>query len=83
MCIRDRNRWGYTNIGVPGEYVLQYLGFFQPRTRRYDLGDDDSYRYEVIDTWAMTITDAGIHQGAHEVELPGRAHMAVRLTRVR
>ncbi len=78
----DLTRWGYATTGVPGEYVLQYLGFLQPRTRRFELGADDSYRYEVIDTWAMTITDAGIHQGPHDVDLPGRPYMAVRLTRV-
>jgi hypothetical protein len=81
--LADLTRWGYTTTGVRGEYVLQYLGFFQPRTRRFDLGEGETYRYEVIDTWAMTITDAGTHEGPHDVELPGRPYMAVRLTRVR
>src|SRR4029450_5478430 len=29
----EMTAFGYATGGVPGEYVLQYLGFFQPRTR--------------------------------------------------
>ena len=43
---------------------------------------DENWRVEVIDTWNMTITDAGVHSGKFRIALPGREYMAVRLTRV-
>jgi uncharacterized protein (DUF3820 family) len=37
---------------------------------------------EVIDTWNMTITDAGRHQGRFKIDLPGHEYMAVRIQAV-
>ena len=34
---------------------------------------------EVIDTWNMTIEEAGVFRGKFTVTLPGRPYMAVRL----
>ena len=41
-----------------------------------------SYRVEVIDTWEMTITDAGVHSGKFRIPLPGKEYMAIRLIQV-
>ena len=69
----------------------------QPTGRNYTVEAGASYRVEVIDTWRMTVEDAGIAKaelipkgefGAAEgagrlhVRLPGRQYMAVRLTKV-
>jgi hypothetical protein len=75
-------RSGHPTAGVRGQYVLQYLGFFQPRSRAFELPADEPYRFEVIDTWNMTIEEAGIQSGSCSVDLPGRPHMAIRITRV-
>ena len=69
--------WG----GVAGKVRVGYFGFNRPRFRNVILEDGD-WRAEVIDTWNMTVEDAGIHRGQVRVELPGRTYMAVRLTRV-
>jgi predicted Fe-Mo cluster-binding NifX family protein len=44
--------------------------------------DNSQYHVEVIDTWNMTIADAGIHQGKFTIELPGREYMAIRIRKV-
>jgi hypothetical protein len=75
-------RLGYPTAGTAGEYVLQYLTFFQPRWRTFEFPVGEPYRFEVIDTWNMTIEDAGVQSGACRVELPGRPYMAIRITRV-
>ena len=74
--------WGYPTAGVAGEYYLQYLGFYQPCWRTLQLPPQQAYLVEVIDTWNMTIADAGVHKGTCRVELPGRPYMAVRATLV-
>jgi hypothetical protein len=73
---------GYPTAGEAGQYYLQYLGFSQPRQRTMQLPAGESYQVDVIDTWNMTISDAGVHGGDFTVELPGRAFLAVRLIRV-
>ncbi|MCL2461599.1 MAG: DUF5605 domain-containing protein, partial [Defluviitaleaceae bacterium] len=64
----------------PGCYLI-YIGINRPTSKRFRLGDDVSYKAEVIDTWNMTVEDAGIHKGNFSVQLPGREYMAVRLTK--
>jgi len=76
------SRWGYPTAGVEGQYYLQYLGFFQPRSQTFELPEQERYRYEVIDTWEMTITDHGAHAGPHRVDLPAKPHLAIRITRL-
>lgn len=63
----------------PKPYSLWYYGFQRPSFRDFHIDDVTWYHVDVIDTWNMTITDGGIHQGRFRVPLPGREYMAVRL----
>ncbi|MBM7582115.1 hypothetical protein JOD02_000972 [Caldicoprobacter guelmensis] len=45
-----------------GEYYLIYYGFNRPSFRRFYFDDNTKYKVEIIDTWNMTITDAGIYK---------------------
>lgn len=63
-------------------YRLYYFGNFRPSFRQYCFDQTHRYRAEVIDTWEMTITDAGTFRGKFQVDLPGKEYMAVRITRV-
>ena len=65
-----------------GEYYLDYQGFNRPSFRIYHFDDVHIYKVDVIDTWNMTITDAGVHQGRFTIKLPGREYIAVRIRRV-
>ena len=62
-----------------GEYEIHYYGFGRPSFR--DFQKEGSWRAEVIDTWEMTVTDAGVHTGKFRIPLPGKEWMAIRLTR--
>ena len=64
------------------KYRLVYLGFGQPAFRRFYFDDSHDYAVEVIDTWEMTITPAGVHRGRFRIELPGKPYMAIRITRM-
>ncbi len=64
------------------DYELHYYSFGRPSSREFEFGEDEKFRIEVIDTWNMTVTDAGVHSGYTKVELPGREYMAIRLVRV-
>jgi len=74
--------------GVPespahqGAHYLDYYGFYRPGFRRFYFDDTTKYQVEVVDTWNMTITDAGIHQGRFTIELPGREYMAIRIRKI-
>lgn len=65
-----------------GTYYLDYQGFNRASFRNYHFDDEHEYQVDVIDTWNMTITDSGIHQGKFTVKLPGREYMAVRIWKV-
>ena len=69
-------------FGAAQPLYLHYYGFGRPSFRDFHVDDVTPYRAEVLDTWNMTVTDAGVHTGAFRVALPGREYMAVRLTRV-
>lgn len=75
-------------VGVPdtpmyqGGYEIHYYGFGRPSFRDFHKEEDVSYRVEVIDTWKMTITDAGVHSGKFRISLPGKEYMAIRLIQV-
>lgn len=60
-------------------YRIYYFSFMRPSLRDFTWADDTSYRVEVIDTWNMTITDAGVHRGTFRIQLPGRPYIAVRI----
>ena len=67
-------------IPVTG-YEIHYYGFGRPSFRNFVKPAGENWRVEVIDTWNMTITDAGVHSGKFRIALPGHEYMAVRLTR--
>lgn len=65
----------------PGGYEIHYYGFGRPSFRDF-IKPEGQWKAEIIDTWEMTVTDAGVHSGKFRVQLPGKEYMAVRLTRV-
>lgn len=58
---------------------LFYYSFMRPSFRDYWFDDVNEYTVEVIDTWNMTIENAGTFRGKFRVNLPGREFMAVRV----
>ena len=60
-------------------YRLYYYSFMRPSFRTFFLDEDTPYRAETIDTWNMTVTDAGIRRGRFRIDLPARPYMAVRI----
>ncbi len=69
-------------VDAPEDYRIHYLGICQPKYRMLILPEDGDYEVEIIDTWNMTITPAGVHRGATRIELPGNQYMAIRARRV-
>ena len=69
-------------VDAPEDYQIHYLGICQPKYRMLALPEDGDFEVEVIDTWNMTITSAGIRRGATRIELPGNQYMAIRIKRV-
>jgi hypothetical protein len=68
--------------GVEGEYYLTYLWDRQHTNQTYKLPDGISFKAEIIDTLAMTVTPvAGTLSGAVDIPLPIRPYLAVRVTR--
>jgi len=63
-------------------YYLYYYGFNRPCKRTFMMDAAHTYRVEVIDTWEMTIQDAGVHNGTFTIELPRKSYMAIRIRRV-
>ncbi|MBQ8088232.1 MAG: DUF5605 domain-containing protein [Clostridia bacterium] len=61
---------------------LYYYGFARPSYRDFHFAEDERWHVQVIDTWNMTVRDAGVHSGAFRIELPGREYMAIRLDRI-
>jgi len=65
------------------EAYLFYFDFHQPLYYDFPLPEKESYRAELIDPWAMTITPvAGKFSGKSQLKLLGKPYMAVRFTRV-
>ncbi|MEV6345633.1 DUF5605 domain-containing protein [Actinoplanes sp. NPDC051851] len=70
--------WG----GVPGRYLVGYVGFSRPRHRNVFL-PEGRFRVDVVDTWNMTVESLpGTYESAVLVPLPARQFMAIRLVRV-
>ena len=63
-------------------YYLIYYGIMQPREALVEVDRDTDFRVERIDTWNMTVEDAGVHRGRMRIPMPGRQYMALRLRRV-
>lgn len=77
-------------VGVPdgaagmmggGGYEIHYYGFGRPSFRDFRK-TEGQWKAEVIDTWEMTVADAGVHSGKFRVQLPGKEYMAVRLIKI-
>ncbi len=62
------------------DYLLVYFGIKCPSFRNINMGDDRTYHVEIIDTFDMTITDAGYIKGWTKVALPGKPFIALRIT---
>jgi hypothetical protein len=78
------NPWDFS-FAVPetgGGYYIAYFGNSQPKSRDLYFDGTAEYKVEVIDTWEMTVTDAGIHKGKMRVELPGKRYMAIRAIKI-
>ena len=63
-------------------YRLIYLGFARPSYMWFRYDESGEYKAEVIDTWNMTVENAGVHKGRFKITLPGREYMAIRIRRV-
>ena len=64
------------------DYIIVYLDIRQPNHYYFHFDDDTDYRVEVIDTWDMTITDAGTHRGKMRINLPGKRYIAIRFKKI-
>lgn len=63
-------------------YHLYYYSFMRPSFREFDLPESPKWKVEILDTWEMTITEAGIFSGHFRVDLSGKPYMAIRMTRL-
>lgn len=63
-------------------YELHYFGASRPSFQIFSLPEGEKYQIDIIDTWNMTVHDAGIHSGRTRIELPGHEWMAVRLKKI-
>ena len=63
------------------DYYLIYYSFMRPSFREYYFDDTTEFELRILDTWNMTVTDAGIVKGKFRVELPGKPYMAIQLKR--
>lgn len=69
---------------APGmdSYEIHYYGLGRPSFKDFRKSEDGQWKVEIIDTWEMTVTDAGVYSGKFRIQLPGKEYMAVRLTKV-
>ena len=63
-------------------YEIHYFGFGRPSFRNFVKDSDKIYKVEIIDTWDMTIANAGIYSGKFRINLPGKEYIAVRIIRL-
>lgn len=86
--------WDYDIAGVDSQYYIRYFGESAPTEWEAVLpsGAGQSYKVDIIDTWNMSITPAGVFsmakvpRGAQDpgrptIALPGTQWLAVRFTR--
>lgn len=65
------------------DYMLIYFGIHRPSSFTFALPAGKKYKAEVIDPWEMTITPLeGTFREKAEIQLPGRAYLALRLRKV-
>lgn len=60
-------------------YRIYYYSFMRPSSREFRFEDNRARRVEIIDTWNMTVEDAGVHAGHFRIPLPSRPYMAIRM----
>ena len=70
-------------VDAPEDYQIHYLGICQPRYRMLMLPEDSDFEVEIIDTWNMTVTSAGIRRGVTRIDLPGKQYMAIRIKSIK
>ncbi len=78
------NSWDLNQSADPdGAYRLIYFGRNRPAYKDIALPEDAEYTVEVIDIWEMTVTLLeGAYSGNCRVNLPGRAHSALRIRKI-
>lgn len=70
----------YLSAGQPKQVYLYYFDFHQPADYIFPLPDGISFKADLIDPWAMTITEIpGTFTGKSKIKLPSKPYMAVRL----
>ncbi|HVW19647.1 MAG TPA: DUF5060 domain-containing protein [Opitutaceae bacterium] len=103
--INPIDKWQEKDLNVggkPGEYYLVYFGREPMSSWKFELyktglKGGEKFKAEVLDTWNMTVADAGTFTTQAEsktnnyyfedaqqrsIALPGRPYLAIRLTRV-
>ncbi|MDE7353974.1 MAG: DUF5605 domain-containing protein [Acetatifactor sp.] len=70
------------NAEINPSYRIYYFGWYCPRRKSFQFPEDETWQAQIIDTWNMTIMQAGKYTGKFWLELPARQYMAVRLVRV-
>ena len=64
-------------------YRLYYYSFMQPLFQSFFFDNETEYKVQVIDTWNMTIENAGIKKGKFKIKLPGKPYMLIRIEKFR
>lgn len=80
-CMFDETCASNARPGSDGETIMYYYGANRPCRRDFHY-PDGCFDVDVIDTWDMTVTKMGRHEGDFTIPLPKKPYMAVRLTRV-
>jgi hypothetical protein len=74
--------WEGKAAGREGEFYLFYFGVHQPAEYTFRVPEGAEYEVDVIDTWGMTSTRLeGTFEGVFKIQLPGKPHIAVRISK--
>jgi hypothetical protein len=71
--------WDITAGTVGEDYYLFYFGGSQPTFRTFSMSQEKKYKVDIIDTWDMTIKEAGIYSGDFRIDMPGKQYIAIRM----
>lgn len=83
------NEWDST-CAVPEEDIdkdvkqqyIYYYGFQRPGYRDFFVDETTDYEVDIIDTWNMTVVNAGVFHSKFRITLPARQYIAVRLRKI-
>lgn len=64
------------------QYMLFYFGLNRPGLRKFYFDEESKFSVEIIDTWEMTVREAGVFKGKFTIELPSKEYMAVRIRKI-